>query len=147
MDDVRVEIEIDASPERVWQVLTDFTSYPGWNPLITSAGGTAKTDSVLNLRLKTSQSRAVGLKARVLSCERNRQIRWTGKAWGLPLLLENRHSCTLEPLPGGRTRLVQQGSTNGILRSLVGSTADTTRQGLEAMNRALKTRAEGGSLT
>lgn len=144
MDDVRAEIEISASPERVWQVLTDFASYSSWNPLITSASGTAKTDALLSLRLQPPQSRAVGLKGRVLNCERHRQLRWQGAAWGLPILLASEQSCTLEPLPDGRTRLVQQGATSGLLRGLLGASDDKTRQGLDAMNQALKTRVEGG---
>jgi uncharacterized protein YndB with AHSA1/START domain len=27
-------IDIDARPERVWEVLTDFGGYPEWNPLM-----------------------------------------------------------------------------------------------------------------
>jgi hypothetical protein len=30
------EIQIDASPERVRQVLTNFGANPGWNPFITT---------------------------------------------------------------------------------------------------------------
>jgi len=112
VDDVRAEIEINASPERVWKVLTDFSSYSSWNPLITSAGGTAKTDSVLTLRLQPPQSRTL----RVLHYERLRQIRWRGAAWGVPLLLSSEQSFTLEALPDGRTKVVQQAAATGLLR-------------------------------
>ena len=33
------EVEVQASPERVWEVLTDFAAYPDWNPSIVRAGG------------------------------------------------------------------------------------------------------------
>jgi len=36
---VRTEIEIDASPERVWQVLTDVAGWSTWNPLLYRAIG------------------------------------------------------------------------------------------------------------
>jgi Polyketide cyclase / dehydrase and lipid transport len=35
------EVEVQASPERVWEVLTDFAAYPDWNPFIVQAGGRA----------------------------------------------------------------------------------------------------------
>ncbi len=142
MDDVRAEIEINASPERVWKVLTDFSSYSSWNPLITSAGGTAKTDSVLTLRLQPPQSRTLALKARVLHYERLRQIRWRGAAWGVPLLLSSEQSFTLEALPDGRTKVVQQAAATGLLRGLIGPSDQHALSGLEAMNQALKARAE-----
>jgi uncharacterized protein YndB with AHSA1/START domain len=34
MKELHTEIEIDASAERVWDILTDFASYPQWNPFI-----------------------------------------------------------------------------------------------------------------
>ena len=34
MPTVRTEIEIDASPEVVWQVLTDLGTYADWNPVV-----------------------------------------------------------------------------------------------------------------
>lgn len=30
MYQLQAEVEIDAAPARVWQVLTDFASYPKW---------------------------------------------------------------------------------------------------------------------
>ena len=33
------EIQIDAPAERVWKLLTDFDSYPQWNPFIRNIGG------------------------------------------------------------------------------------------------------------
>lgn len=32
-------IDIDAPPDRVWQVLTNFADYPNWNPFIIKVQG------------------------------------------------------------------------------------------------------------
>ncbi|HEX8861704.1 MAG TPA: SRPBCC family protein [Actinomycetes bacterium] len=45
-------MEIKATPERVWQVLTDFAAYPDWNPFITRASGTARPSERLHLRMQ-----------------------------------------------------------------------------------------------
>ena len=39
MKELHSEIEIDASAERVWGILTDFASYPEWNPFIRRISG------------------------------------------------------------------------------------------------------------
>jgi uncharacterized protein YndB with AHSA1/START domain len=39
--EIITEIEIDASPSQVWQVLTDFEKYPTWNPFIKKISGIA----------------------------------------------------------------------------------------------------------
>jgi uncharacterized protein YndB with AHSA1/START domain len=36
---LRAQVDIQASPERVWEVLTDFAAYPEWNPFIVQASG------------------------------------------------------------------------------------------------------------
>jgi uncharacterized protein YndB with AHSA1/START domain len=34
MKELRTEIEIQATPDKVWQVLTSLDKYPEWNPLV-----------------------------------------------------------------------------------------------------------------
>ncbi|MFQ5793715.1 MAG: SRPBCC family protein [Candidatus Bipolaricaulia bacterium] len=43
MKEIQTEVEIDASAERVWQLLTDFAAFPEWNPFIRRASGKVKT--------------------------------------------------------------------------------------------------------
>ena len=37
--ELRTFVDIDATPERVWQVLTDLPAYAEWNPFVTRADG------------------------------------------------------------------------------------------------------------
>ena len=37
--ELHTEIDIDATPEVVWQVLTDLDRWADWNPFITSSVG------------------------------------------------------------------------------------------------------------
>jgi uncharacterized protein YndB with AHSA1/START domain len=45
------EIQIDAPAERVWELLTDFASYPQWNPFIRNISGQPATGERLRVRL------------------------------------------------------------------------------------------------
>src|SRR4051794_25262595 len=36
------EIEIQAPPERIWEILTDFGAYPQWNPFMPRLDGEAR---------------------------------------------------------------------------------------------------------
>lgn len=38
MAKLETEIDITLSPRQVWDVLTDFESFPQWNPLLTVIG-------------------------------------------------------------------------------------------------------------
>jgi hypothetical protein len=46
------EIEIDAEAERVWEVLTDFSSYHEWNPMIRRASGELQVGTRLQLHFE-----------------------------------------------------------------------------------------------
>ena len=48
---LRTEIAIDAPPERVWAVLTDFERYGEWNPFVPSLQGELSGGSRLRVRL------------------------------------------------------------------------------------------------
>ena len=45
MHQIVTEIDIAASPERVWSILMDFSAYPQWNPL---AGFNAMNQALKN---------------------------------------------------------------------------------------------------
>ena len=143
MKEIRVETEIAAPAERVWQVLTNFAAYPNWNPFIRSVEGRAKTDAILDVRIQPSSGRGLSLKPKVLKHDSGRELRWQGQAWGLPLLMQEEHTFTVEPLGKDRCRFVQRQSVAGLLSPLFAKTVDQDwKRGLEEMNQALKERAE-----
>jgi hypothetical protein len=78
MKELHSQVDINASAERVWQLLTDFASYPQWNPFIRHISGEPTTGEHLKVRLEPPESRGITLEPKVLSAEPNHQLRWLG---------------------------------------------------------------------
>jgi hypothetical protein len=135
------EIEIAASAERVWGILTDFASFPRWNPFIRRISGKLEVGERLEVRLEPPDSRGITMRPTVLRAEPNRLMRWLGRLL-VPGLFDGEHSLTIQPLEGNRVRFVQSETFKGVLVPLVARTLDNTLRGFEEMNEALKERAE-----
>ena len=78
MKELHSEIEIDASAASVWRILTDFSSYPQWNPFIRRISGELATGERLEVRLEPPETRGITLRPAVLNAEPNHQLRWLG---------------------------------------------------------------------
>jgi hypothetical protein len=136
------QIDIDATPERVWQVLSDFASYPQWNPFITKAEGHAQPRSRLVMRMQPVGARGVTLRPTVLEATPRRRLRWQGR-YGMPGIFDAEHSFTLTPRMEGGVRLSQDERFTGVLVPLMARSLDRhTLPAFAAMNTALKHRAE-----
>lgn len=144
MQRIERSITINASADRVWQILVDFERYPEWNPFVISASGEAQPGKRITVRIKPPGKRAMTFRPRVLVATPGRELRWLGRLL-VPGLFDGEHSFTIEPLGPDRCRLVQAETFSGILVGLLGSTLRATAQGFEQMNEALKTRAEMGN--
>src|SRR5688500_291863 len=64
---MHTEIAIQATPERVWEVLTDFAAYPTWNPFIPHLAGRAAVGTSLDVQLQPPGGRAMRLRPTVLA--------------------------------------------------------------------------------
>ncbi len=79
MKELHTEIEIKAPPERIWLLLTDFASFPQWNPFIRWASGKARKGKQLEVYLQPSGAKGMTFRPRVLKAEQNRELRWLGQ--------------------------------------------------------------------
>jgi hypothetical protein len=139
---LRTQIAIDATPERVWQVLTDFDAYSQWNPFMTRANGTLVQGERLTIRMQPAGGRAMTFRPTVIDAVPPRRLRWLGRLL-VPGIFDGEHSFTIEPLDGGGVRLVQQEDFRGVLVPLLARSLDRrTLPAFERMNEALKQRAE-----
>jgi hypothetical protein len=139
---IETSIEIDAPPEHVWEVFSDFESYPDWNPFVASLTGKVEVGERIEARLTPPEGRSMTFKPRVTALDRQRELRWLGNLL-MPGLFDGEHQFLLEPIDGARTRFIQREDFTGVLVPLVlRMVGKSTKAGFEAMNAALKKRVE-----
>lgn len=80
-------------------------------------------------------------KPTILAVESERELRWLGRLL-LPGIIDGEHYLLLEPVGSERTRLTHGEKFSGILVGAFGGALSATEDGFEAMNVALKQRAE-----
>ncbi|MDY0094651.1 MAG: SRPBCC domain-containing protein [Candidatus Vecturithrix sp.] len=142
MKALHTEIEIQTTAKRVWHILTDFASFPQWNPFIRQAKGEIKTGARLELHIQPFGSRGMTFRPTVLNVEPERELRWIGHLF-IPGLFDGEHSFTIETIGENLIRFTQREIFTGFLVPLFTRSLDMgTRRGFEEMNQALKTRAE-----
>lgn len=139
MNELCTEIEINATPERVWQILTDTEKFPEWNPFIHRLKGKLAVGETIEVFLGESPDKGMTFRPKVLEVTPNRIFRWLGKLF-IGGIFDGEHIFEIEPRGENRVNFIQREKFNGILVHVFNF--DSTRRGFEAMNRALKVRAE-----
>ena len=141
MKENRHEIEIQASAEDVWGVLTDLAAYAEWNPLLYRATGKVAAGEKIDLSAKTA-SNDMNFTCSVTQVEDNREFAWKFHV-GLPFLFRGEHIFRIESLGEKRVRFIDREIFNGLLVPLQAKDLDTNaKDGMVAMDEALEERVE-----
>ena len=143
MKELSTQIEINAPAARVWQTLTDTEALSEWNPFIASIEGQLEEGSRLKVRVTPPKGMAMTFRATVIKIEQGRELRWLGHLL-MPGVFDGEHYFTIEPSGEGGVRFHQGERFTGILVPLMGliGVFRNAQDGFEAMNQALKRRAE-----
>lgn len=132
-------IDIDAPPLEVWAILTDLSSYRQWNPLFVEAAGNVAVGQRITLRSKhPANGRLMTVKPKITAARPGAELRWTSS---LPGIISGEHSFTLAATGSG-TRVVQTETFQGLLARFSGKTFANAEASFQALNEALKRRAE-----
>ena len=141
-------VDIDATPERVWAVLTDLPAYAEWNPFVTRAEGEWVVGSRLTVSVPRVSALLPGrLRPTVLEVAPFRRLRLGSRLdrLALPGLVSVEHTMTIDEHDGG-ARLWLQDQFGGLLAPLLIRSLNRHRlAAFTAMNAALKARIEGTS--
>ena len=139
---VETEIEINASPEVVWRILSDFESIAEWNDFIRHIEGERTVGSRLTVELWMGDRKPMTFKPRLLVYEPGRELRWLGRVL-IPGIFDGEHRFVIEPLPAGGVRFIHSETFGGLLVPLMfGGMESDILASFNKMNQALKKRAE-----
>lgn len=142
MKEIKTEIIIDASPDKVWKVLTDFKAYPSWNPFITSVEGEVFEGSRFKVKIQPLGSSGMQFKPVCLSFNENVEFSWLGKLVTKGVF-DGKHCFELIALDDGKTKFIQREEFKGFLVPLFWKKLDVnTRWSFEMMNDKLKETVE-----
>jgi uncharacterized protein YndB with AHSA1/START domain len=118
---MKTSMDLDATPERVWEVLTDVPAYPDWTPGLTSAEGTFAVGGrvVFGYQPMHALLRST-VPVRVLEVTPGRRLRYEQRfaRLGMPGLLDAELSSTID-IRDGRVRLWLQFWVRGLFLPLI----------------------------
>lgn len=136
---IETQIIINAAPQKVWEILTDFNNYPNWNPFIKSIAGSINIGSTLKVTIEPEEGKGMTFKPVVQSLVKNKELSWLGKLL-FKGVFDGKHKFQLIDNGNGITTFIQSEEFSGILVSFIN--LDKTAEGFNTMNQSLKEWAE-----
>ena len=141
MTEILPSTEIDAPPERVWEILTDFEKYHEWNSFTVTAEGPFEVGSVIKLLVAFPNGQRLTTTHTIDSIRPPYEMCW--RKLNFPLLLWSRRCQVIEPLDGERSRYLNREYFFGPLAPVANYFyGRQVHRGLDEMAAALKQRAE-----
>ncbi len=138
---IETDIVIFATENRVWDIMTDFKEYPSWNPFIRSIYGELKEGTQLEVHIQPPGSKKpTTFKPKLEKVMEANHLSWLGSL-PIPGLFTGRHIFEIKAHPSG-IHFFQREEFSGLLIPFLKGMLEQTKAGFNAMNQALKDRAE-----
>ena len=137
-------VDIDASPETVWGVLTDFENYERWNPLAVECTTSLVPGEPIDMMVRLGPGPLRRQREWIRTCTPGQEFSYTMKPVGLGTLRSLRTQ-QLTELPDGRTRYTAhfeiRGWLNPMVQLLLGR---ALKRGFDGVAAGLKAQVERG---
>ena len=130
---------IEASPDKIWRILTDAPGYPEWDPYVDRIEGTIAAGEKITAYTKLSAGRAFPVT--VSEFVPGKKMVWSS---GMPLgLFKGERSFTLKLQENGSVEFTVREEFTGLLLPLFGRSIPDMNEPFSAFAAGLKNRAEG----
>jgi hypothetical protein len=142
MNEIRTEIIINAPKKKIWDILTDFSSYGDWNPFLIKVIGNVEPGSNIFFVAKMNFM-FVPVLASITDCQMGSRFSWGGPGfeWGKQLFGAE-HFFILEEITPDKCRFQNNEKMVGFIADTIWPLMEQSESAYIAMNEALKSRAE-----
>jgi len=139
--DFSISVQVDAPPQRVWEVMSDIERWPDWTPTVTSVRRTNSGPMRIGAKARVHQPRLPAANWVVTALTEGRGFDWESRAPGMRVLARHTIEASGE---GARVTLSVQFS--GLIGNVIGrATASLNRRYIALEADGLKRRAEARS--
>jgi len=139
---IETHIIVDCTPEKIWDILTNFEKYESWNPFMTKVEGDAKLGAKIKVQIRTMRGKQRIYHPIITKFEINKELRWKGKSF-LPGIFDGERIFLIDKTADNKVAFFHKELFSGLGVKLVGNKLDENLgEGFEKMNLALKKRAE-----
>lgn len=141
MNKIMTEIEINAPIEKVWAILTDFPSYPSWNPFIRNIAGEFRFGNRLTITICPPGDKEMKFKPKIINVD-TYEFSWLGRLL-FPWIFDGLHQFKLEKITDHKTRFIHNENFTGLISKMIfNNIGESAIAGFEKMNQALKDKSE-----
>ena len=141
MIEYRAETDIAAPAETIWEILTDVSAYPDWDPSCDRIEGTVSPGAKLKVYSKLAPGRAFAVK--VTQLDPPSTMVWTG---GMPLgLFKGVRTFALSSAGKGQTHFSLHEVFEGLMLPLISRSMPDMTDAFRGFCAGLKTRAEAAT--
>jgi hypothetical protein len=122
---IKTAIIINASPEQVWEVLTDFKKLDTWSTSFQGLEGDFCKDGEIEVAFKSPFGGLTKMKKKLFQFEEGRSFAWTGV---FLLGMSDYHIHSVKELPNGQTEFSQEDGLQGGASFLLGKVLEKQMQ-------------------
>lgn len=142
MKEIRTEIELHSSVSTAWKILTDFSTFHVWNPVITRIIGEARLGEKLKISVRTNKGKTRIYRPTIIKLEENHELRWKGKSF-IPGFLNGERIFIFQQTSSDHIRLLHSELFSGFGTIIAGHRLiEDVESSLQLMNSAFKKRVE-----
>lgn len=129
---------INASPDKIWKILTDAPNFPNWEPNVIRIEGTIALGEKITVYTKLSPNRAFPVT--VSEFVPGKKMVWSSN---MPLgLFKGERTFSLTPKSKGKVEVVTREEFSGLLLPIIGRTIPDLSESFQNFAAGLKKQAE-----